>query len=81
MIKAKFGDFVRPKTDVAMRVAMRNEATVKILCNNLCCLIQSTYELWIVATFWKRDEPTPEPAQKVIDVTPITKDEAVDAYV
>jgi hypothetical protein len=48
MIKAKFGDHVRSKTDRAMI----NEALCKILCHNICCLIQSTYELGVVATFW-----------------------------
>ena len=33
MIKAKFGDFVRRKTDVAMT----NEVLCKVLCHNLCC--------------------------------------------
>ncbi|WP_435011231.1 transposase [Tundrisphaera lichenicola] len=48
MIKAKFGDAVRSKTDVAMR----NEALCKVLCHNVCCLIQSTHELGIEAKFW-----------------------------
>jgi transposase len=41
MIKAKFRDHVRAKTDVAMR----NEALCKILCHNICCLIQAQCEL------------------------------------
>jgi transposase len=53
MIKAKFGDHVRAKSDVAMA----NEALCKVLCHNLCCLIQSTYELGVEAIFWGR-EPT-----------------------
>jgi transposase len=52
MIKAKFGDSVRSKTDTAMV----NEALCKVLCHNLCCLISSTHELGVEATFW-RDEP------------------------
>ena len=52
MIKAKFGDGVRSKTDTAMM----NEALCKVLCHNLCCLIQSTHELGIEAKFWQ-DEP------------------------
>jgi hypothetical protein len=48
MIKAKFRDHVRSKTDVAMR----NEALCKILCHNLCVLIQEIHELGIEATFW-----------------------------
>jgi transposase len=47
MIKAKFRDHVRSKTDVAMR----NEVLCKILCHNICCLIQSMYELGIEPTF------------------------------
>ena len=38
---------------------MMNESLCKILCHNMCCVIQSTYELGITATFW--DEPKPEP--------------------
>ena len=41
MMKAKFGDSVRSKTDVAMT----NEALCKVLCHNLCCLISAIYEL------------------------------------
>ena len=48
MIKAKFGERLRSKTDTAMV----NEALCKMLCHNICCLIQSTYELGIEATFW-----------------------------
>jgi hypothetical protein len=47
MVKAKFGASLRSKTETAMV----NEALRKILCHNLCCLIQSTYELAIAATF------------------------------
>ena len=49
MIKSKFGDGVRSKTTVAMR----NEVLCKLLCHNLCCLIQSAYELGIEPTFWQ----------------------------
>jgi hypothetical protein len=49
MMKAKFGDAVRSRTDTAMI----NETLCKVLCHNLCCLIQSTHELGIEATFWK----------------------------
>ena len=47
MIKAKFGDSVRSKTERAMR----NEVRAKILCHNICCLIQSMYELGIDPSF------------------------------
>jgi transposase len=47
MIKAKFGDHIRSKTDVAMM----NEALAKILCHNICCVIQSMYELGVQPSF------------------------------
>lgn len=49
MIKAKFRDHVRSKTDVAMQ----NEVLCKILCHNICCVIQSMYELGIEPMFWQ----------------------------
>ena len=57
MIKAKFGDSVRSKTDVAQT----NEALCKILCHNICCLIQSQCELGIEATFWAESSPAQKP--------------------
>ena len=48
MIKGKFGDAVRSKTPVAQV----NEVLCKVLCHNLCVLIQSIYELGIEPTFW-----------------------------
>jgi transposase len=47
MIKAKFRDHVRSKTDVAMK----NEVLCKILCHNICCLISAIYELGITPNF------------------------------
>jgi transposase len=47
MIKAKFGERLRSKS----QVGQVNEALCKVLCHNLCCVIQSTYELGIEATF------------------------------
>ena len=49
MIKAKFGDSLRSKT----KTAQINEALCKVLCHNLCCLIQSMFELGIKTDFWK----------------------------
>lgn len=49
MMKAKFGDSVRSKTDVAMK----NEVLCKILCHNICCLISAIYELGIAPVFYK----------------------------
>jgi hypothetical protein len=43
MIKAKFRDHVRAKTDVAMV----NEVLCKVLAHNICCLIQTMYELGV----------------------------------
>lgn len=48
MVKAKFGDSVRSKTDTAME----NEVLAKIVCHNICCLISATYELGIDVGFW-----------------------------
>jgi transposase len=52
MVKARFRDHVRSKTDVAMK----NEVLCKFLCHNLCCLIQSQCELGIEPVFW-REKP------------------------
>jgi transposase len=52
MIKAKFGDCVRSKTETAQV----NEALCKVLCHNVCCLISAAYELGIASTFWGQDE-------------------------
>src|SRR6266404_839950 len=48
MIKSKFGDSLRSKTETAQI----NEALCKVLCHNLCCLIQSMFELEIKPEFW-----------------------------
>ena len=37
MIKAKFGDKIRAKTDIAQV----NEALMKVLCHNICVLIRA----------------------------------------
>jgi transposase len=49
MIKAKFRDHVRSKSDTAMI----NEVLCKIICHNICCLIQEIQELGITSEFWK----------------------------
>lgn len=56
MIKAKFRDHVRSKTDVAMV----NEVLCKILCHNICCLIQESHELGIDTVFWAESSPAQE---------------------
>lgn len=48
MMKAKFGERLRSKTTVAQT----NEVLCKVLSHNLCCVIQSIYELGIEPTFW-----------------------------
>ena len=48
MIKAKFGGAVRSKKPTAQI----NEIFCKVICHNLCVLIQSIYELGIDPTFW-----------------------------
>jgi transposase len=47
MVKSKFGDSVRSKTDVAAK----NEVLAKMLCHNLCCLVSAMYELGITPDF------------------------------
>lgn len=50
MVKSKFGDAVRTKTDVAAK----NEVLCKLLCHNVCCLISAIYELGIEPVFAPR---------------------------
>jgi len=52
MVKRKFGDSVRSKTDVAMV----NESLCKLLAHNLCVLIQEEHELGIESVFWKNEK-------------------------
>jgi transposase len=47
MLKRKFGDSIRSKTDLAMK----NEVLAKALCHNLCCVIQSMEEFGIDPNF------------------------------
>ncbi len=48
MIKGKFGGSVRSKSPVAQV----NEVLLKVLCHNICVLIQSIYEFGLEPTFW-----------------------------
>jgi transposase len=50
MMKRKFGDSLRSKTDVAMV----NETLCKVLCHNLVVLIHEMYELGINPVFWQQ---------------------------
>jgi transposase len=52
MIKAKFGASVRSKSPIAQT----NEVLCKVLCHNLCVLIQSIYELGLTPTFWSNSQ-------------------------
>ncbi len=47
MIKGKFGDSLRSKSDVGQI----NEALCKVLCHNLCVLVQAMQELVIEPAF------------------------------
>src|SRR5262249_55387069 len=49
MVKSKFGEEVRSK----LPTAQINEVLCKILCHNICCVIQSMYELGIEPNFWQ----------------------------
>lgn len=64
MVKAKFRDHVRSKTDMAMK----NEVLCKFLWHNLCVLIQSQCELGIEPVFWEN-----EPVSSGPDVLPLTR--------
>jgi len=46
-MKAKFGASLRSKGDTAQM----NEVLCKVLCHNICVVIQSMYELGIEADF------------------------------
>ena len=53
MIKAKFEDSVRSKTDTAMK----NEVLAKMVCHNIVCVIHELYELGIEPQFWGQTVP------------------------
>jgi transposase len=57
-VKRLLGDFVRSKTDVAMR----NEAYAKFIAYNITCVIHAMYELGIDATFWNNEAAKEEAA-------------------
>jgi transposase len=56
MVKAKFGDAVRSKSDTGQI----NEALCKVLCHNICCLVQAIHELGIEPTFGSESELEPK---------------------
>ncbi len=47
MLKAKFGDSVRSKSDTEQI----NEALCKVLCYNICVLVQAMHELGVEPAF------------------------------
>lgn len=51
MVKGKFGGRVRSKSPIAQV----NEVLLKVLCHNICVLIQSMYELGIKPHFWTNE--------------------------
>jgi transposase len=51
MIKSKFGDSLRNKT----KTAQINAALCKLICHNVCCPIQTVFELGIEPTFWAQE--------------------------
>lgn len=55
MIKRKFGERLRTKTTAAQH----NEVLCKVLCHNLCCVIQAMYELGIGPTFESKEVVDP----------------------
>ena len=47
MVKAKFGDMIRAKTPTAQV----NETLMKVLCHNICILVQAMHNLGIAPSF------------------------------
>jgi hypothetical protein len=76
MIKAKFGDHLRSKTDTAMV----NEALAKILGHNICCLIQSHYELGIAVMFWGEEASEDVSASETTSPDPAESVDPIDAW-
>jgi len=71
MIKAKFGDSVRSRTDTAMR----NEVYCKFIAHNICCVLMSQVELGIEPIFWSEQQTeskTESAAAVTVDATPET---------
>lgn len=48
MLKRRFGDMLTFRTDPAIE----NEVLARVLVHNICCVIQSSFELGIDAEFW-----------------------------
>ena len=58
MIKRKFGDSLRSKSETAQV----NETLAKVLCHNLVVLIHEMYELGIAPVFWASEDHAQEPS-------------------
>ncbi len=58
MIKAKFGERLWSKTEVAQT----NEMLLKVVCHNICCVIRSMHELELEPTFWAASRPPQSPS-------------------
>jgi hypothetical protein len=54
LIKRKFGDLLRSKSDVAMK----NETLCKFIAHNICCTIQEMHESGIDPTCWAEQSQT-----------------------
>jgi len=63
MIKAKFGAMVRSKTPTAQV----NEVLCKVLCHNLCVLVNSIFELGLEPTFWGEMEARTEVEPRLLE--------------
>jgi len=61
MIKSKFGERLRSKTFTAQV----NEVLCKVICHNLCVLVQSIYESGIEPDFWAEISHAQESTPKV----------------
>jgi transposase len=68
MVKRKFGDSLRSKTDTAMV----NEALAKLLCHNIVCVIHEMYELGIEPIFGATP-PANEPRNILPMMRPATR--------
>ena len=51
MVKSKFGDAVRSKN----KTAQINEVLLKVLCHNICVVIQEMHEIGIIPNFEESD--------------------------
>lgn len=57
MMKAKFGEHVRSKSEMGQA----NEVLAKVLCHNVCVLIRATHDLGIEAAFGSETPLEPKP--------------------